>query len=235
MEVLDAIITSIASIIILFILTRLMGHRSMSEISLFDYINSITIGSIAAETIIAPSQDTIKPFIAMITYALISILLALLTNKSIKARRFITGKPSILYDHGTLYFKNLSKAKIDINEFLVQCRMSGYFDLANIETAILEPNGQISFLPVAAMRPVIGKDLNLTPSQDYLVANVIIDGNIMQKNLEHTGHNETWLYKQLKAQDITNLKDVLLATCDSNNILRVYKKVTNDMKKDILA
>ena len=113
--------------------------------------------------------------------------------------------------------------------------MSGYFDLANIETAILEPNGQISFLPVAAMRPVIGKDLNLTPSQDYLVANVIIDGNIMQKNLEHTGHNETWLYKQLKAQDITNLKDVLLATCDSNNILRVYKKVTNDMKKDILA
>lgn len=134
-----------------------------------------------------------------------------------------------------MILKNLSKPKIDINEFLVQCRMSGYFDLANIETAILEPNGQISFLPVAAMRPIIGKDLNLSPTQEHLVANVIIDGNIMPKNLEYTGHNEDWLYKQLNAQDITSLTDVLLATCDSNNTLRVYKKVSNDMKKDLLT
>lgn len=186
------------------------------------------------ETIISPPADTIKPFVAMIVYALASVLLSLLTNKSIKARRFITGKPSILYDHGTLYCKNLSKAKIDINEFLMQCRVNGYFDLANIETAILEANGQISFLPIANQKPVTGKDLNIHPSQDYLVANVIIDGNIMQKNLAHTGHNETWLHKQLKAQDITKISDVLLATCDSNNILRIYKKNTEDMKKDFL-
>lgn len=125
-------------------------------------------------------------------------------------------------------------AKIDINEFLMQCRVNGYFDLANIETAILEANGQISFLPIANQRPVTGKDLNINPNQDYLVANVIIDGNIMQKNLAHTGHNETWLHKQLKAQDITQISDVLLATCDSNNTLRIYKKNTKDMKKDFL-
>lgn len=211
-----------------------MGHRSMANLSLFDYIISITIGSMAAELATSKFSEMVKPFVAMLVYALISVLLALLTNKSIKARRFFTGKPSILYNHGILYCKNLTKAKMDVNEFLMLCRTSGYFDLNYIETAVLKANGQISFLPVADKRPLTGNDLNLKLNQNYLVANVIIDGNIMEKNLEHAGHNKHWLHKKLKAQGITDFKDVLLATCDSNNTLRIYKRNTENMKCDWL-
>lgn len=233
-EVIQVIITALGSAITLFILSKLMGNREMSQLSIFDYINGITIGSIAAEMATCEFTDILKPFTAMIIFAALNITLSLVTNKSLKLRRLIAGKPSILYDKGQIYYKNLSKAKMDLGEFLTQCRVNGYFDLSNIQTAILESNGKISFLPVSNMRPVTGKDFNINPTQEHLVANVIIDGNIMHKNLKYMGNNEQWLYKQLRIHDINDISEVFLATCDTNNKLCVYKKLNQEMPMDIL-
>lgn len=91
MEVIQAIITALGSAAALFTLSKLMGNREMSQLSMFDYINSITIGSIAAEMATCEFTDLLKPFTAMIVFALFNILLSLLTNKSIKIRRLATG------------------------------------------------------------------------------------------------------------------------------------------------
>lgn len=234
MEILHVILTSLASIVTLFFLSKLMGNREMSQLSMFDYVNGITIGSIAAEMATAEFTDSLGPFIAMIVYAVINVAIALITNKSIKLRRLISGRSVLLYDNGELYMKNLKKAKMDLSEFLTQCRINGYFDLSNIQTIILETNGKFSILPVSDQRPLTGKDMNIKPTQEMLVANVIIDGNIMKENLRHTGNNEQWLHAQLKAHDITHVTDVLLATCDVENTFHVYKKNNTDMKKDVL-
>ncbi len=234
MEVIQAIITALGSIVTLFILSKLMGNREMSQLSVFDYINSITIGSIAAEMATCEFTDILKPFTAMLVFAVFNICLSLLTNKSIKARRLVTGKPSILYDNGQLNYKTFVKAKMDLGEFLVQCRVNGYFDLADIQTALLESNGKISFLPVSNKRPVTGEDLNISPSQNYLVANVIIDGKIMSQNLKHIGNNENWLTKQLRIHNISDVSEVFLATCDRNNKLCIYKKLTEKTTSDLL-
>jgi uncharacterized membrane protein YcaP (DUF421 family) len=234
MEIIQAILTSLGSIITLFILSKIMGNREMSQLTMFDYINGITIGSIAAEMATIEFTDLTKPFVAMIVYALVVTGISILTNKSIKFRRIMTGKCSILYDNGTIYEKSLRKAKLDIGEFLCQCRISGYFDLSTVQTIILEPNGKLSFLPISNERPLTGKDMKLSIPQEYLVANVIIDGHIMPDNLKHTGKNEAWLHSQLKAHEINDIKDVFLATCDRNNTLHVYKKTDNLQSYDIL-
>lgn len=234
MEILQAILTSILSIITLLILTKLMGNREMSQLSMFDYINGITIGSIAAELATSEFTDSVKPFVAMLVYAAVNILLAIVNEKSVILRRIFNGKTSILYDNGELFSKNLKKAKIDINEFLSQCRINGYFDLSKIQTVLLESNGKFSILPLSDERPVIGKDLGIVPTQDTLVANVIIDGKIMKQNLKHTGKNEKWLIDQLKAKNVKDISDVFLATCDLNNKLSVFKKHPKEMKADIL-
>lgn len=233
MEIIQTIITSLVSIATLFILSKLMGNREMSQLSMFDYINSITIGSITAELATTEFTDFIKPFVAMLVYATVVILLSLLTDKSIILRRILSGKAMILYDNSELYSKNLQKAKIDINDFLSQCRINGYFDLSNIQTIVLETNGKLSFLPVSNQRPVMGSDLGINPSQDTLVANVIIDGKIMYDNLRHSGKNEKWLIDQLKAFDVKDISDVFLATCDLNNKLQVFKRHNQKMKLDI--
>ena len=226
-------LTSISSLIVLFILTRIMGKRQMSKLTMFDYINGITIGSIAAEMATSLDGDVWQPLFAMIIYALFAILMSYASIKSINIRRFLVGKPFLLYENGKLFNKNLKKAKLDVNEFLTECRTNGYFYLSDIQSAIFETNGKISFIPVSDKRPVTPKDLNLQVAKEAPVANVIMDGNVMESNLKHTGNDITWLKKELHAQGISHIKDVFLATCDCNNQLEVYIKLSKEDKKDI--
>ena len=160
----------------------------------------------------------------MIVYALAAIVLSYISVKSMAARRVISGKPLILMDHDTVYEKNLLKGKIDLSEMLLQCRVNGYFNLSDLQTILLEPNGRMSFLPKSDKRPVTPKDMSLVPEQDFLVANVIIDGHIIKKNLQHAGKDIQWLNKQMHAQNISNLREVLLATCDMHNQVTSIRK-----------
>ena len=234
MEIIQVIFTSVGSVITLFILTKIMGNKQMSQLSMFDYITGITIGSIAAE-MATNLEEFEKPLTAMIIYALLSLLISLANYKSIILRRLLTGRALILFENGKLFEANLKKARIDVNEFLMLCRSGGYYNIANLQTAILEPNGKISFLPLSIHRPVSPNDLNITPPEDKPVINVVIDGNVIVGNLKFTGNNEVWLKHQLQAQGINSFSDVFLATCDHENNLSVYLKITQKMTRDFFV
>lgn len=234
-EILYVIGLSAGSLVALFFLSKIMGYRQISQMSMFDYINGITIGSIAAELATALESDPLQPLTAMVVYAILVTLLSYATTKSMKLRRFVVGKPIVLLNNGEIYERNLRRARIDINEFLTQCRVSGYFDVSKLQTAVLEPDGRISFLPLSTERPLTPNDMNLTPVQETMVANVIIDGKIMQKNLRHTGKDEIWLHRQLKAQGAEQFSDVLLATVDMQNTLTVYLKNQDIRGKDLFT
>ena len=115
-----------------------------------------------------------------------------------------------------------------------QCREQGYFDVSKLETAILEGNGRISFLPKATDRPLTPSDVNLAATQDFMVANVILDGRIMSENLKNTGNDEKWLISQIKGQGAKRVEDVLLATCDATNKVTVFMKENKKKDPDIL-
>lgn len=227
MDILKIIVLSISSFIVLFILTKLMGNREMAQLSMFDYIISITIGSIAAEMSTALDDNFIEPLVAMIIYAIGAILVSYIALYSIKARRFISGTTLILYDNEKLFSKNLKKAKMDMNEFLMQCRTNGYFNLSDIQTAMLEANGKISFIPNSLKRPATPEDLSLNPKQEFLVTNIIIDGKVLEENLKNTGNNLKWLQSNLEKQNAGRVENIILATCDKDNNLSVYKKISN--------
>ena len=232
MDILKVLITSVVSIVVLFFITKTIGNRQMSQLTMFDYINGITIGSIAAELATSLEEFT-KPLTALIVYGLISFLIAYITNKSIKIRRFVEGQSLLLYDNGTIFEKNLMKAKLDMDEFLTLCRVQGHFNLEDIHTVILEPNGKVSIIPIAKKRPVTPEDLSLNPSQEYPLSNVIIDGHILEDNLKSTGKNQIWLERQLHAQGVSDIKEVILATVDDKNKLNVYIKTHKKMTRDI--
>lgn len=231
MEVVHIILTALGSIVVLFILTKIMGNRQMSQLSMFDYINGITIGSIAAE-MATSLEDFYQPLIAMIVYGLFTALISVITNKSVCLRRFITGETMFLYDNGKLFEKNFKRARLDLSEFLTICRNSGYFNLANLQSAILESNGKISFIPLSTQRPLTPQDMNLSPQQERAVIDVVMDGKILKENLKHTGNNEQWLEKELHHQGV-KLPDVFLATCDDSNNLSVYVKIQKGMSHDM--
>ena len=232
MGLLKIFLLSFFSIVVLFILTKMMGNREMSQLSMFDYIIGITIGSIAAEMATSLEDNFMEPLVAMIVYAVVTMLISFISCKSIKFRRIISGKTLILLDKGKIYRKNFKKAKLDINEFLMQCRINGYFNISDIETALLEANGKISFLPVNLKRPTTPLDFNLNPKNERIVANVIVDGVLLGENLKFTGHDERWLEKKMKQQNISNIYDVFLATVDVDDNLSIYVKLEKENSHD---
>lgn len=232
-NILKLIILPLMSLVVLFVLTKLMGKREMSQLSMFDYINSITIGSIGAE-MATDLENYHKPLIAMIVYAIVTIIISLLTSKSLKMRRLITGTTLKLYENGKLYEKNLKKAHMDLGEFLTQCRVSGYFDISQIQTILLEPNGRISFLPKAHYRPATPKDLKINVPNEELLANIILDGILMDENLEKIGYDKNWLNKELTKLGTPDISQIFLATCEKNGNLNVYLKLKSAPDRDCL-
>lgn len=224
-EIIKIIFLSISSIITLFFVTKLMGNREMAQLTMFDYINSITIGSIAAEMATSLEDNFIQPFIAMVVYSLVITIITIISSHSLTFRRFISGKSLVLYENGELYRDNFKKSRLDLSEFLAQCRTNGFFNLSDLQSVILESNGKLSFLPQSNKRPINPNDLNLSPSSEKPLVNIILDGKLLKNNLKSTGNNEKWLTNEIKKQGIKNITDIFLATCDLDNNLSIYIKV----------
>ena len=234
MEYLHIVLTSVGSVIVLFILTKLMGYRQMSQMSMFDYINGITIGSIAAEMAISLEDDFRIPLTAMVVYGAVAVFLSWIADKYIVCHRLIVGTPFILFQNNEFMYKNLKKAKINVNEFLTASRVAGYFDLSELQCAVLEPNGQISFLPKAQDRPAKPEDMGIQPKEDFAFANVIIDGKVMKQNLKAAGRDMNWLNKQLEIHNIDSPKKVLLGACNPNDDCYFFEKNYERKQKDYL-
>ena len=232
MDFLHTLIATPVSIAVLFILSKIIGNKQMSNLNLFDYINGITIGSIAAEMATNDSSKFWNCFIALVIYGLTTILFTLLSQKNLVLRRFLTGKAIVLYDKGKIFKKNLTTAKLDMNEFLAMLRDKGYFNLDDVQTILLEQSGKMSVLPKESKRPVAPDDLKLRVHQTNLESVIISDGKIMEKNLKGTGNNLSWLEKQLKEQD-KKVEEIFIAVCDNANNLKIYnisdENPTNDM------
>lgn len=223
-EFMEVVIRSIASILTLFIMTKLMGRRQISQLSMFDYVVGISIGSIAAQMTVDTDIEWFHSLTAMGVYVGVYILITLATVKSLWARKFFEGAPIILMQDGKIINKNVRKVRYDANNLLEECRLAGYFDVNDINLAIMESGGKISFLPKVQKRPVNVEDMGVLPAAEGLVANVIMDGHIMPDNLKAIGKDEKWLLKQLNEKKVTSPKDVLLATCDIQDTFNVFLK-----------
>ena len=228
MEILKIIGLSLGSIVVLFILTKIVGQREMSGLSIFDFMLAITIGSIAAEMATSLEDNFMQPLIAMVIYTIVTLIISFINMKFVKLRPIFSGKTLILYDNGTLFKDNFKKAKIDLNDFLSQCRTNGYFNLSDIKTALLEENGKISFLPYSDKRPANASDFNIKPDDDGVSTNLILDGTIMEENLKELNFDKQWLDKALRKQGIYKIENIFLATYSVDGNLSVY--MTNNVK-----
>jgi len=211
-----------ASITILFLLTKLIGKRQISNLSFFDYINGITIGSIAAEIAVGLERNFIHGIVAMTVYSLTVYLINILSEKFLFAKRFFDGTPTLLFEDGVFFKNNFKRAHISINEFLEMCRVAGFHDISSINSAQLEPNGRLSIIPTAAERNVTLSDLGIAGKENYPNVNIIFDGRIIKDNLRKAGKNRDWVKKQLAAAKLHE-KDIFYAFIDKSGKLNYFR------------
>ena len=232
-EVLDVSIRAITPLILLFFITKLIGKKQVSELSLFDYVIGISIGNFAAEMAINLDSEYLHGTIAVLVFGLVAYIVSVITLKSLKARKFFIGDPTIIIEDGKILYKNLKKNKIDINDLLEECRINGYFDISEIDYALMEANGKISFLPKPDYQQPTNKDLKIKNEKTGLCANLIVDGQIITESLKIMHKDKKWLMHEIEVKGY-KLEDIILATLDLKENFKVYGKNVNSKTYDIL-
>ena len=225
---------TILVLVILFFITKMMGKKQISELNFFDYIVGITIGSIAADISLDIEKDMLAGIAALFIYGFISYIISFVSIKSILARRFFIGVPTVLVEKGKIIESGLKKAKIDVNDLLMEARENGYFNLDEIDYALMEVNGNISFLPKEKEKPVTKRDMKIKCSNEGLTVNAIIDSKYMANNMKAINKDKEWLDHELKVNGYDNYDNILLATIDNNYKVTIYEKNVNPDKNTVL-
>ena len=207
--------------VVVFIM-RIMGKRQIGQLQPFELVIALMISELAA----MPMQNTSIPLfhgiIPIITLLVLQVLLSTLQLKSEVARFVFCGKPSILIEKGKININELYNNRLNLNDLLEELRLKDYYNLEDIEYAILETGGQISIIPKSELEPATRKDLNVKTSQDMLPVTLVLDGKLNSKNLKFINKDLSWFNSQLKKKNISSTDEIFLALLDSKGKL-VYQ------------
>ncbi|MFV9511380.1 DUF421 domain-containing protein [Tepidibacillus sp. LV47] len=232
-ETLVTVVRSVIAFTTLLIFTRLLGKQQVGQLTAFEYIAGITIGSAASSLSIDLSIKPFPQWMALATWVLLVYGLQKLSLKQRWMAKVLDDQPTIVIQHGKILEQNMEKLRYRYDELMSQLRDKNIFDITQVEFALLEPNGNLSVLKKAEYEPVTPSDLKIVPKQNGLMIEVILDGKIIEQNLRTAEKDEEWLFNQLKAQGIKDLKEVNFAAILPNGQLYVDRFQDKIEKIDI--
>ena len=203
---------------------RLMGKREIGQLQPFELVVIIMISELAAipsENVGIPLLSGIIPILVLL---LSSLTLAWISLKSEKARTIICGSPSIIIQRGIILEEELEKNRYNLTDLLEELRIRNVPNIADVEFAVLETNGQLSVFPKSQKRPTIPEDFNITTKYEGLPLTIIMDGKLNSNNLQQSNKDLNWLKGELKKQSIDTIENVLIASLDSSGTLFAQAK-----------
>lgn len=228
-EVTLILIRCVVSYLILLLFTRLLGKKQISQLTFFDYVVGITIGSIAANISVNQGVKILNGLEGLLIWTILPILFGIVALKSRVFNKIADGEPTILIENGKVLEKNLKKTRLTLGELMLNLRNKNAFKLTDVEFAVLETNGKVSVMKKADVQPVTPKLLNMQVEESHKPQMVIQDGTLMDKNLKDYGFTTDWLLTQIEKKGATDISDVFAAQVDSKG--NVYVDLYDDQLK----
>ncbi|MFD1335758.1 DUF421 domain-containing protein [Oceanobacillus iheyensis] len=232
-ELLLILIRSIAAFLLLFLMTRIMGKKQISQLTFFDYCVGITIGSIAATMSVDQNVKALNGLMSLLIWGLFPIVLAYLGMKSNLFSRITDGKATIVVKKGKVLENNMRKNLMNSNELMLLLREKGIFEVNDVEMAVLETNGQLSVLPKTDKKPITVKDIGISLESEHGPSILIMDGKVMYKSLKKLGYSYEWLVGEINKQGANNVEEVFLAQINSKGDLYIDLYDDNDQTQTI--
>jgi len=223
-EYLILFVRSVVTYFSLVMLARIMGRKQISQLTYFDYVVGITIGSIASVASLDKSVNMYEGLFCIIIWSVLTILISEITLKNIKLILLIDSEPLLIIDKGKVIYKNMKKARYNIGDLLMQLRVKDIFYITDVEIAILEPDGKLSVLKKSEHTTLTIEDMNIIKPKTGMMVDLILDGNILSSHLQQIQKNEEWVIAQLKARDIHDIKDVVFAGIQADEQIYIVTK-----------
>ncbi|MGG1399209.1 DUF421 domain-containing protein [Bacillus salipaludis] len=218
---------SLIFLLLLFLTTKLLGKKQISELNFFEYVAGITVGSIAGEVVTGLEANMYHGALAILVFGFVTFFADFLSLKSKKFRDVMDGRGAVVIKDGRVLEENLKKEKYTIDELSALLRQKDIFRIADVEFAVLEPRGNLSALLKKENRPLTPKDLQMKTANEKEPQTVIMDGNILDEALRSSGKSRGWLTTELEKLGVT-LDNVFIGQVDS------YGELTIDIYDDKL-
>jgi uncharacterized membrane protein YcaP (DUF421 family) len=229
-EGLVVLVRSVIGFFTLLIFTRILGKEQISQLTFFDYVLGITIGSIAASLTTDLSSRAWPHWVGLLGWCLSGYLMEYLTLKWRYAAKYIEGEPTIVIMNGKIMEEALKKIRYRTSDIVELLRNKDIFDLNQVDFAIIEPNGQLSVLKKPEYEPLTAKDMNIAKKPSGVSTELIYDGMLIEENLIQLNKDRSWLINQLKNHGIKDISEVFLATLNPGGSLYI-DKYEDHMKK----
>ena len=202
------LIRTIIIYILLSFSLRVMGKRQLGELDVSELVSTLLISEIASIPIDDPDIPLLNAIIPILFILSIEIILSTLKNKSEGLKSVIEGRPEYIIYKGRLLQKVLSESRISINELLSEMRSQGIGNINEVEYATIEQNGTLSILK---------------KGESELAHSIIIDGQVIEKNVKQLGYEDEWLKKRL-AEKKAKQEEVLLMTVNDSGEVSIIMK-----------
>ena len=221
-KILNISMRSTLIVVVLLILTRLLGKKQMSQLTYFNYITGVTMGSVAGDFISEVNMPVVDALASLIAICILTELNSFIALKSTSYRKVMDGDDIILIKKGKIIKPALKSCRMSVNILLMLLRQSNTFSVEEVEYAILETNGSLSVMKRQQAQPIIKSDLDIKAEKiKNLPREVISDGKIMKVNLKELNKDVEWLKNELRKNNIESVKDVFYAEVRSDGTLYI--------------
>lgn len=222
LSTIDWILRAVIAFFVLLAVAKLLGQRSISQLRLIDFAITLVIGNIIAH----PLSDEKLGLKGSIITTLVLVILYLgglfITLKFPSFRRLINNSPTTIVQNGEILYNGLKKARISIDVLLEELRKEKVDDVKKVALATWEPDGKISVFLHPKYEPITPSSLHIEMEPFNFPRTIIKEGKINFKDLKELHKDEDWLVSKLENSYQTKLKNVLLATLDDKDNLKVF-------------
>lgn len=212
------LIRTLAAFVWLFIIARMIGFRQISQLSFFEYVAGITIGSMASSMAVEIENRPVAVFTGLLVFALLAVVTSFVRHKSYRARKWFDGEPTKLVADGELDLKSLGQARMTIDELVMLLRREGVFDLSEVSDVFFEPTGQVSVRKKGQYAPLTPRQAGMTAVTAPLPHVVVVDGRVLRRTLQEAGKDREWLHRKLAEQGLDGTADVAMAQVKGDSL-----------------
>ena len=224
---LEMLVRTTVTFMVLLLLARILGKEQLSQLTFFNYITGITIGSIAGELVAHDDTHYLNAITSLIWWSILTLIVSYISMKSRKAKELLDDKPMIVIKEGKILEKELKKSRLPVSDLTMLLRLQGIFSVKDVHFAVLETNGELSIFKKVAQQGATKQDVKAqieTPK--YMPTTIIEDGKILKGNLPGLNLTEEWVMKQVKKHGVNSAQQVFYAEIDSDG--SVYMDLRDD-------
>ena len=218
--------------ITLLLLTRILDKSQVGQLTLYEYVSGITIGSLAATIAASEPEKLWSNYYDLLLFAVLTYIVSVGTMKSRPFRKLLEGSPSIIIENGRIIKENMSSLRLDLDQLNALLRGKDIVDISEIQYAILETTGEMSVIKKSASQPLTKSDMNIHLTDPTFPVEIIMDGEIIEENLEKQNLTHTWLAEQLKVRNIKSASQIMYGVIDSKGQLFISAKGSRQDQAD---